>query len=61
MGRGIVEAETAEAACAKIGRKGYTVLEVSHDDSEQRVSFLMVPKNHGHGENPSVGISSLSQ
>ncbi len=39
MGRVVVEAETAEAACVKIGRKGYTVLEVNHDDSEQRVSF----------------------
>lgn len=39
MGRGVVEAETAEAAGVKIERKGYTVLEVNRDGSEQRVSF----------------------
>lgn len=38
-GRVVVEAETAEAAQAKVERRGYFVLEVNLDASNQAVSF----------------------
>jgi hypothetical protein len=39
MGRVVVEPETAEAAREKVEWKGYIVLEVFRDDSNQRVLF----------------------
>ena len=39
MGRVVVEAETAEAAHEKAERRGYLVLEVNRDASNQAVSF----------------------
>jgi len=39
MGRVVVEAKTAEAAQEKVERKGYIVLAVNRDSSDQRVSF----------------------
>lgn len=39
MGRVVVEAETAEAARAKAERRGYLVLEVNRDASDQAASF----------------------
>ncbi len=39
IGRVVVEAETAEAAREKVERKGYIVLEVNRDSSNQRMSF----------------------
>ena len=39
VGRVVVEAETAEVAREKAERKGYIVLEVYRDNSNQRVSF----------------------
>ena len=39
MGRVVVEAETAEAAREKAERRGYFVLEVNRDASEQAVSL----------------------
>jgi hypothetical protein len=39
VGRVVVEAETAEAARDKVERRGYIVLEVNQDASNQRVSF----------------------
>ena len=39
MGRVVVEAETAEAAREKVERRGYFVLEVNRDASDQAVSF----------------------
>ena len=38
-GRVVVESETAEAARDKVERKGYIVLEVNRDTSNQCVSF----------------------
>ena len=38
-GRVVVEAETAEAAREKAERRGYFVLEVNRDASDQAVSF----------------------
>lgn len=38
-GRVVVEAETAEAAREKVERRGYFVLEVNRDTSDQAVSF----------------------
>ncbi len=39
LGRVVVEAETANAAREKVERKGYIVLEVNRDNSNQAVSF----------------------
>ncbi len=39
IGRVVVEAETAEVARVKAERKGYFVLEVNRDSSDQAVSF----------------------
>jgi hypothetical protein len=39
IGRVVVEAQIAEVAPDKVERKGYTVMEVNRDDSNQRVSF----------------------
>jgi len=38
-GRIVVEAETANAAREKVGGKGYIVLEINRDSSNQQVSF----------------------
>jgi hypothetical protein len=38
-GRVVVEAETADAAREQAERKGYIVLQVNRDDSDQAVSF----------------------
>ena len=38
-GRVVVEAESAEAAREKVERRGYLVLEVNRDASDQVVSF----------------------
>jgi hypothetical protein len=39
LGRVVVEAETADVAREKVERKGYIVLEVHRDNSNQAVSF----------------------
>jgi hypothetical protein len=39
IGRVVVEAETAELARDKVERKGYIVMEVNRDNSNQRVTF----------------------
>ena len=39
IGRVVVEAETAEAARENVERRGYLVLEVNRDASDQAVSF----------------------
>jgi len=39
LGRVVVEAETADAAREKVERRGYIVLEVNRDNSNQAVSF----------------------
>ena len=39
VGRVVVETETPEAARVKVERKGYIVLEVNRDSSDQPVSF----------------------
>lgn len=39
MGRVVVEAETADAALEKVERKGYIILEMNRDSSNQQVSF----------------------
>ena len=39
IGRVVVEAETAEAAQEKVERKGYIVLQVNRDASDQSVSL----------------------
>ncbi len=39
LGRVVVEAETVDAAREKVERKGYIVLQVNRDASEQAVSF----------------------
>lgn len=38
-GRVVVEAETAETAGDKVERRGYFVVEVNRDASDQQVSF----------------------
>ena len=39
LGRVVVEAETADAAQEKVERKGYIVLDVNRDNSNQTLSF----------------------
>ena len=39
LGRVVVEAETADAAREKVERKGYIVLQVNRDNSNQALSF----------------------
>ena len=39
LGRVVVEAETADVAREKVERKGYIVLKMFRDNSNQRVSF----------------------
>jgi hypothetical protein len=39
LGRVVVEAETADAARQKVEQKGYTVLDVNRDGSNQELSF----------------------